>query len=236
MAQKRFPKVFTPKRNSMWVSKTTNESVKREVAFSGPALSLLKKNPRILKDFLRAKRFSLRVNRKAKIGEVLVENLTGNVAGETGSGFYKVTIKGRSFFVKEYKFGRTGKHFVPEWDLPSAQRKAFNRARLFLKRHKQKYPEFIVANFHLSFTGRSSALFVTDFHDLISARNYLMPSSEKNVHMRARIDTLAGELEKLGISDIINNTFYSPSLKKFVLVDLRNTKDNKIKLPSTSIK
>ncbi len=231
MAQKRFPKVFTPKRNSMWVSKSTNEVLTREVAFSGPAISVFKRNPKIVQDFLRAKRFSLRPHRKAKIGEVLVENLTGNVHGETGSGFYKVTYKGRSFFVKEYKFGKTGKQFVPEWDLPSAQRRAMSRAKLFLKKHKNKYPEFIVSNFHLAFTGRSSALFVMDYHDLISARNYLMPSSEKNVQMRTRIDTLAGELERIGISDIQNNTFYSPSLKKFVLVDLRNTKEGKVKLP-----
>lgn len=233
MVQRRFPKVLPQRKNSRWVSKTTNEAMRKEVAISGPALSIFKKNPSIIRDFLRAKRFSLRPHGKAKIGEVLVENLTGNVCGYTGSGFFKVTYRGSSLFVKEYKYGRTGKDFVPEWDLPSSQRKAINRAKLFLKKHKGKYPDFVISNFHLAFTGRSRAFFVTDFHDLIRATEYLMPSSKKNVQMRAKIDTLAEELSNIGVSDVFNNTFYSPSLKKFVLVDLRNTREGKTKLPST---
>ena len=102
--------------------------------------------------------------------------------------------------------GKTGELFIPEYDLPSAQRKAMKKTKEFLRKNKRKYPDFVVATFQLAYTGRSNALFVTDYYDLIPANKYLMPTSEKTSQQRARIEILAGELIEHGIGDVHTNT------------------------------
>ncbi|NMA44583.1 MAG: hypothetical protein GX950_02120 [Candidatus Diapherotrites archaeon] len=240
----RFPRILKFARKSRWVSTTTKKPMGREVALSGPALATLRKNPGLIRAFFRARKYALRPYGKGKSGDVVVERLTdtsqgrrenkfyqertgsGFRQGRTGSEFYKVTYKGRSFFAKEYKLGKTGELFIPEYDLPSAQRKAMKKTKEFLRKNKRKYPDFVVANFQLAYTGRSNALFVTDYYDLIPANKYLMPTSEKTSQQRARIEILAGELIEHGIGDVHTNTFYSPSLKKFVIVDMRDVTED----------
>lgn len=224
MVVKRVPKVVQKTRPSSWVT-AARSAIPREVELSTLGQKLLAKNPKIVSDFFLAKKRVTSEN-EVRVGSVRVSRVIGG--GTTGTSFFKLRIGSHSFFVKEFVFGKTRPAFVPSYDLPVFQKKAITVAKSFIKRHK-RYEKFMVADFHLAFTGRNKAYLITEFMDLIPAREHLnlqfhSPSYYSNLQSPEfkLVDRLVSDLYHVGVGDVWNNLYYSPKQKKYVLLDLRD--------------
>jgi hypothetical protein len=212
----------TSKRRFLWERKPKGEKdgfayVNPELKLSNFGRSFFRTNPSIIVDFLRRPTLDFGEVFKSQKG-VFIRRLPKEVSGLTGSAYYQVRFKGKSFFVKEIVRGKTGNLFDTELDLPSAQVRAIKQANLVLSAIRG-FEDFEVVNWHLAFVGKNKAYFVTDWHGISHGPKVGSKKWDKD---SVRIDSLSKHMRKSQVYDVLRkNIIYNKRTKKYVIIDPR---------------
>jgi hypothetical protein len=203
------------------------KKVEKHLTYSSLAKQLVKAHPNLIKNFLAQKRVLSKPGQKSMFGNMVLENISGEVKGHTATNFYRLLVDGRAFFIKEIKRGKQGSSFDPRYDSPQVQIKAAEIAREKIKSIKELENVEVVKT-HLGFSGSDSLFLVTDYHPGYSLDQikYDKELSKKypgaNKESARLLNQLESAFAKTRITDFgPQNILFVPSTGKFVLIDLR---------------
>lgn len=159
----------------------------------------------------------------SKSGVALLENLPYS-EGQIGTGFFKLHLGKRHFFLKVIENKKIKPKFSPTHDLAVSQYVALLRAKKRLKGSVFE-KSFDVVSPQFAFVSGKYSFLVTDFVDCQRVEDILKTESPLAKEVSASLTTFSagiGFLTRRGFSDLgSHNAFYSPKEKKFIFFDLR---------------
>jgi hypothetical protein len=183
---------------------------------------------------------------KIEIGNIKLERMKKSVigsGGNTGTGYYVLTIGGKRYFVKEFVQGKTGVHFNAEFDTPLRQANALFLAKKLQKEGlviegngwEKKLSDFDFATPKVVFASGKRMFLVTDYvqgelvEDAVTkSRHKYTPSELRKLdfityQMEESDTSLLGNAlwSQTGLSDFnAHNTIYNPKTKRVTVIEL----------------
>ncbi len=209
--------------------------VHRAIAYSRLAEKVIASNPGLIKAFLSAReKIRVGAEKSVKIGSIELTDLRKVSPGCVANGFYKLSVGGRHFFVKESLREFPKDQFDALLDAPLAQAIAAKKAAAVIKRLSAFKDAFVVARPHFVFQGTDRMFVATEFYEGKTFDKYF-PADQNGLCAEEfnrstvfrdnffKVYRLKDILNRNGIFDASNkNILWCPSLQKFVLLDLRS--------------
>ncbi|MDO8538374.1 MAG: hypothetical protein Q7S21_05810 [archaeon] len=197
------------------IAYTKSRVSEREVAYTKWFKYFVRKNPRIIRNFAKAREEILKTNSwKEKI--VIIDGLSVEKIKGDGGGFksiFKATFKRKTFFVKEISIFAERKTQGPVQVMALVQANA--KLKELLKRHNAE-----TLNYHLGITTSDTSFFVSDFYDLHEGSASL--ELRKSWILYAT-EELKEELTKVGINwPNPYDYFYDYNNGKIIIFDLES--------------
>lgn len=210
-----------------WYSPSIGVEVhsKSGIIFSPFARRLIRANPNLRRNTFSAfEKIRVSGGEVSKSGNVFLHNLR-EARGNVGTGFFKLVLGKRNFFLKVIENSKVKEKFNPLSDLAISQHNALIEAKKVITKNKLS-DLFMVAEPHFAFVSDKYSFQVTDFYDCKTVVE-IQKGSDMVLFEEVRKKGIAFDkglivLKQNGFSDLgPHNAFYSPKLGKFILFDLR---------------
>ena len=217
---------------TLWPDRTAKKQMQyfipKAILHSQLAQSIVRAQPHVISNFLRARRLALEnPSKTVSYGQVELKRLTGTVGGLSASEYYRMNIGKLSFFVKEFNRAHLGPRFNSSLEDAAVQMKTLERAKNAL-REDPRFSQFVVAEPHFAFSGSDSMYLVSQYHvgvpvNQIRSSAKLAREVSWSAHDEKMIKDLADYLEnKKSIFDANDyNILWCKDIHKFVIIDVR---------------